>query len=319
MCAWWMAAATTSLAVMAWSGSTLAAEDDSGSTSMGPPTSSYAGLAPASQGLSWQGRLTYAAGPSAHAAQIADANVTAGALNSVSMFPTVSSFHAWGPTLGRWSFGSQMTLPEDVPSTPASVEAASWTAHQQVGDIGGGDVAFAPVVASYHINQTDRLAFSMGVSAPTVSLQHGRYVYAGANVWAVSPKVAYTKVLSSSDVESSTIVAVGTFSRKSVENYQNGAVGRIEAVVMERNPNGWGFGGVAAAIQQLYTNPNTMAGRSQNYSNMGGLAMGVGPQVSWSTHWLGSNVDLQYRWIYEFSAPNGHADQPMLLSATLHL
>jgi hypothetical protein len=314
-----MTAATTSLAVMAWSGSTLAAEDADGSSLSGPPMSSYAGLTSSSQGLAWQTRSAYAAGPSTQASQLADASLTSAALNSASMFPSVSSFRAWGPTLGRWSFGSQMTVPEGVPSVPADAAAASWTAHQQVGDIGGGNVAFAPVVASYHINQTDRLAFSMGVSAPTMSFQHGRYVYAGANVWTVTPKVAYTKVLSSSGVESSTIVAVGTFSRKSVEDYQNGAVGRIEAVVMERNPNGWGFGGVAAAIQQQYTNPTTMAGRSPNYSNMGGLAMGVGPQVSFSTRWLGSNVELQYRWIYEFSAPNGHADQPMLLSATLHL
>jgi hypothetical protein len=282
---------------------------------MGPPISPYAGATAAP----WRSGAAYDVGTWDKTAQNADADATMAAFNSASMPVQASSFQSWGPAGGRWSFGSLVSVPSGAPSTPADVVATSWTAHQQVGDIGGGGVAFAPIVASYHISQTSRLAFSMGVSVPTVSLRGGRYVYNGANVWGITPKVAYTKVLSSSDVESSTIVAVGTFSRKSVQDYQNGAVGRVEAVVMEKNPNGWGFGGVAAMIQQIYNNPTTMPGRSPNYNNMGGLAMGVGPQVSWSTKWKGSNIDLQYRWIYEFSAPNGHADQPMLLSATLHL
>jgi hypothetical protein len=310
-----MIATTTSLAVLAWSGSAFATEGADGPSSVGSPISPYASAA----SPAWRSNAAYDVNAWGQTAQNADTTPEVAAFNATSMSPQLSSFQSWGHAWGGWSFGSLVAVPNGVTSTPADAVATSWTAHQQVGDIGGGGVALSPIVASYRINQTSRLAFSMGVSVPTVSLRGGRYVYNGANVWGVTPKVAYTKVLSSPDAEASTIVAVGTFSRKSVENYQNGAVGRIEAVVMEKNPNGWGFGGVAAAIQQVYNDPTAMPGRSPNYNNMGGLAMGVGPQVSWSTKWMGSSIDLQYRWIYEFSAPNGHADQPMLLSATLHL
>jgi hypothetical protein len=32
---------------------------------------------------------------------------------------------------------------------------------------------------------------------------------------------------------------------------------------------------------------------------------------------MGSNIELRSRWIYEFRGPNGHTDQPIMLTATL--
>lgn len=225
----------------------------------------------------------------------------------------------WASEPSHWSFsslGAHSYLATPLPymldaDLGASLPASDWAqAHA---------VTFVPLVATYRFSATDRIAFSLGVSIATSSRQNGARAASTLNVWSIAPKVAFTKVFAGTGVESSTVLAIGTFSRSAVANYQNGAVGRIETLLMQREPGGWSFGGVAAAIEQTNVPNSTLPGHMPNYNSVGGLAIGAGPQLNWSTRWQGSRIELQYRWIYEFRAPNGHYDQPMLLSATLHL
>jgi hypothetical protein len=227
--------------------------------------------------------------------------------------------HFWGLSRGGWSFASLIVQPYLVPTAPVMLGPASADAQAADGWGRPASVAFTPLVASYRINATDRIAFSLGVSATTNSYQGGTRSSNTLNVWSLVPKVAYTKEFAGADVESSTVLAVGTFSRDAVATYQNGAMGRIETLLMKREPGGWSFGGVAAAIEQSTIPIGILPGHMPGYNSVGGLAIGAGPQLNWSTHWQGSRVELQYRWIHEFRAPNGRTDQPMLLSATLHL
>lgn len=236
------------------------------------------------------------------------------------MIPAMSGSQIWARELGRWSFTSLVGT-SYLPN-PSAASQPNWAdgINPPNGSNGNLVAVVVPVIASYHISQTDRLTLSPGSIATAHGYQGWQRVHGSSDVWTFTPKIAYTRVITSADAESSTVYAVGVFSQKSVAIYQNAAVGRFEAVVMEQGSNGWGFGGVAAAIQQLNQEPPAyVLARSPDYSSNGGLALGAGPQVTWSTRWLGSNVELRYRWIYEFSAPNGHTEQPMMLSATLHL
>lgn len=303
MCTWWRIAATASSVALTWPGLTFAQQDDARRQADVARNETYAGFRAISQpaGDSWwfaQAIADHDGWQSVPTAHLGSPGFVADAL----VLP-------WGAPQGGWRFASLIdqsypvgrSVPViDGPYGPQAFMAAETT--------------IVPVAASYRISSAYRIAFSWGVISPTV-----RYGGNASSVWAMKPKVAYTRELSAENVDSSTIVAVGTFSREAVANYQNGAVGRVEALVMRHTTDGWGFGGVAAAIQPYNTMSTSLAGRPPNTADGGGYALGVGPQLNWSTRWMGSGVEFQYRWIHEFRAPNGHTDQPMLLSATLHL
>ncbi|RDI99074.1 hypothetical protein DVT68_11370 [Dyella solisilvae] len=228
-----------------------------------------------------------------------------------------SNLQLSGWSSGRWSFATIMAVPDVAPAAISGTVPTAWD-HQRWDGGDNFDVAVTPLVASYGISPYNHVSLSFGLNVPTNTGRYRRMLARSSTLWTVMPKLAYTQELSSSDRDSSTVVAVGSFSKTAVEGFQ-GTVGRIEAMVMQRNPSGWSYGGVAAAIQQPDTAETYMATRMYGTDSNSGMSLGVGPQISWSSHWLGSGVDFQYRWIYEFKAPNGHTDQPMLLSATVHL
>lgn len=296
MCAWWRMAATGASVALAWPGLAFAQQDAPRQADV----PSFQAIAPSADDASWfaQAGATQLGWPSVSIAQL-------GRLG----FGTTVAVHPWGSLQGRWRFAS---LVDPSYAVERSVSITDGRHAPQASVV--AETALVPVVASYRLGSAYRIAFSWGVIAPTAPRDGN-----ASGVWAMKPKVAYTRELSAESVDSSTVVAVGTFSRQAVANYQGGAVGRVEALLMRRTSEGWGFGGVAAALQPFNTTPTSLAGRPPNTTDGGGYALGVGPQLNWSTRWKGSGVDFQYRWIHEFRAPNGHTDQPMLLSATVHL
>ncbi|WP_201313238.1 hypothetical protein [Dyella sp. EPa41] len=262
---------------------------------------------------------SYAPASLSSASASTQATLAAMGVADARMFPNTGYLQVSSRTFGRWTFASAMAMPDTAPSPASMAAPAAWDMPRWSDVDDPTVVDFTPFAASYRISATDRIAVSMQMSMSNRQSRTARLIAASANIWTLTPKVAYTKVVPSSETDASTVVALGSFSRTAVAGYQNCAVGRIEALVMRRNASGWGYGGVAALIEQPYMDFNPAAGKPPGTDVNTGLAMGVGPQISWSSRWLGSGIEFQYRWIYEFRSPNGHTDQPMLLSATLHL
>lgn len=311
MCTWWRIAAT--LMVLAWPALACAQKDDAGRLEGDGAGYPYASVSQQTPGQALAAATSQAGADHASPPPV----MTAGWSGLFAAAP----IQQWGTSQGRWRFTSLIAESYAVGLPLLAVGRGSPGPAQTAGVVG---VVLAPLAASYQIGSSYRVSVSMGLIVPT---RRERGVHGDINasdVWAMKPKVAYTRVVSASNADSSVIVAVGSFSRQAVAYYQNGAVGRIEALVMQRSPNGWSYGGVAAALQPLNVSPMTPSAAgyqapNANTSGSGGYALGVGPQLNWSTRWRGTGVDFQYRLLYEFHSPTGHTDQPMLLSATLHL
>lgn len=310
MCTWWRIAAT--LMVLACPALASAQKDDAGRLEGDGAGYPYASL----QQIHGQA-LPPATNPTAPGYPSPPPIMAAGWSGLFAAVP----IQQWGSSQGRWhvtsliaeSYAAGLPLPALGSGSPGTAQTA--------GIVG---VVLAPLATSYQFGSSYRVSVSMGLIVPTRRERGMHGDISASDVWAMKPKVAYTRVVSASNADSSLIVAVGSFSRQAVAYYQNGAVGRIEALVMQRSPNGWSYGGVAAALQPLNVAPMTAAAAgyqapNANTSGSGGYALGVGPQLNWSTRWRGTGVDFQYRLLYEFHSPTGHTDQPMLLSATLHL
>ncbi|QNK03383.1 hypothetical protein [Dyella telluris] len=310
MCTWWRIAVT--LVVLAWPALVCAQKDDAGhheGDGVGYP---YASLPPV-PGQS----LPLATNPTAPDYPSPPPVMAAGWSGLFAATP----IQQWGSSQGHWHFTSLIAESYAVGLPLLAVGTGSPGSAQTAGVVG---VVLSPLTTSYQIGSSYRVSVSMGLIVPATRERGVHGDISASDVWAMKPKVAYTRVVSASNADSSVIVAVGSFSRQAVSYYQNGAVGRIEALVMQRAPNGWSYGGVAAALQPLNVSPMTSSAAgylppNANTSGNGGYALGVGPQLNWSTRWRGTGVDFQYRLLYEFHSPTGHTDQPMLLSATLHL
>jgi hypothetical protein len=240
----------------------------------------------------------------------------AAALNRTWMLPAMTSVQAGSQ--GSWTFASPASTSYVPDPASASNEAAIPGNDPVKRSYGSFAEASIPVVASYHLDQTKQVAFAIGVPTASRGTQNWRAANGGSDVWTSAPKVAYAMVIPASDQQSSTVVAVGAFARRPDAISQYGAVGRVETAVMRQSPNGWGFGGVAALMQGPDQDNGVLGGRPMNYNASSGSSLGLGPQVTWGTRWLGSKVDVQCRWLYESRGPTGHTEEPVLVTANLH-
>lgn len=241
----------------------------------------------------------------------------------------VAPFRAHGGQTGR-PLRSRPYTPSRLPA-PALAGSALAAAYRSgrspaaaQGDPAGPQgrhlaIALLPVTASYRVTRADRLAVPYGMPPPDAGHVNWHRDYAGPSLWTLTPKLAFAQMIPSADPQSNTIVRVNVFSAHSNLMYVNTATGRIEAMLMRQTPNGWGFGGVAAAIEQFSQSPGSLSNRTPYPQSNDGMGLGVGPQVTWGTQWLGRNVQFGYRWIHELHGPGGRTIQPMLLSATLRL
>jgi hypothetical protein len=180
-------------------------------------------------------------------------------------------------------------------------------------------IALMPVTASYRVTRADHPSVPYGIPQNDTGHANWHHDYDDPGFWTLTPKLGFAQMVPSADPQSSTVVSVNVFSAHSNLMYVNTATGRIEALLMRQTPNGWGFGGVAAAIEQFSQDPGSFSNRTPYPQSNNGMGLGVGPQVTWGTHWLGGNVQFGYRWIHELHGPGGRTIQPMLLSATVRL
>jgi hypothetical protein len=58
-----------------------------------------------------------------------------------------------------------------------------------------------PIIASYHISQTDHLAFNFTIWAPTEEYDPNRLANLSTNTWTFIPGVAYTKIFPKPNIE----------------------------------------------------------------------------------------------------------------------
>ena len=314
MCPLFRTAAAVSLALI-WSGPLLAGDGGSDRSTAGLPIEAYARLTPAGGTAGANG--SYDSGyPGAAFSMQDDPGATA--LSRTWMFPAMTSARVGSQGQGSWTFASPASasyVPDPITASNETTASANDPTRPSYGSFAP---SFVPVFASYRLGQTKQVAFALGIPTASRGTQNWRAANGGSDVWTSAPKVAYAMVIPASDQQSSTVVAVGAFARRPDAISQYGAVGRVETAVMRQNLSGWGFGGVAALMQAPDQDSGGLGGRPMNYNASSGSSLGLGPQVSWGTRWLGSKVDVQCRWLYEPRGPTGHTEEPVLVTANLH-
>jgi hypothetical protein len=293
-----------------------ATEGGLGRSLTGVNAASYAGIVPPESGWAWQFGAIYYDGQIGGSRAVPIGGDLALNLHAYVTFPSVTGLYIWNTGPGAWNFASAFSVPYNISSINAlvSIGGADVRKSDSVSDF--FDLAFVPIIASHHFSQTEHMALSLQVFAPTASYDVGTLANAGLGIWTFSPTVSFTKIFAPANVEFTTVAAVDFSSRHDETDYKNAPVFRLDGLLLKRFANGWGIGAAGGWIEQIGDDEGSLPDRLDGFR---GRALGIGPVVSWGKKWEGGSLELQLRWIDEFDVEHRIKGQPTMLTMSLQL
>jgi hypothetical protein len=306
---------TVVLQFLSFASSAFAVEGGLGRPISGATINPYAGLVPPAPGFAvGVTEAYYDASISGGTTVPIGINLTLG-VDMKASFTPITILYIW-PTPGKeWNFASALSIPLAYVEAKADVTLGPLTGQVKDHDFGLFDLVIVPFIASYHISQTDHLAFNFTVWAPTGEYDPKRLANLSTNTWTFIPGVAYTKILPKADVEISATWGVQFDTENTATHYQNGVLSDLEGTIIKRFKSEFGIGVIGSWIQQLNDDGGPMA---DSLNGFVGHAFGVGPILTYTTK-LGkkSNLDFNARWVHEFENSKRPEGDLFQLSATL--
>ncbi|GAA5121294.1 transporter [Luteolibacter yonseiensis] len=231
-------------------------------------------------------------------------------------FTDVSFTYIWDTHAGPWNFASALSLPITWLEVEADVAVGPETGVRKEDATGLFDLAFVPLFASYHINQTQHLGLSMTVWAPTGKYDSHDLANLSLNNWTFIPTVSYTHLWPEHGLEFSAAWGMQFYTENEDTDYQNGIVSDLEATLIKRLPEGLGIGIIGSWIEQVTDDDGDTADALNGFS---GHAFGIGPILTYSKKFGESQLDLNARWVHEFEVEKRVEGDLLALSASWKL
>jgi hypothetical protein len=272
----------------------------------------YAGVIPPEPGFAFATGETYYEGSIGTSRTVPIAGLLVANVDMKASFTPIALFYIWPTPTKEWNFASAVSFPLAWLEVTANL-SGPLPVRKTESTFGLFDLAFTPIVASYHFSQTDHLAFSFTFWAPTGSFEKGRLVNLSQNTWTFIPGVAYTKILPEDNIELTGIWQMEFDTEDHATHYQNGILSDLEVLAIKRFKNGLGIGFVESWIQQV----NDDGGAPAALNGFAGRAFGIGPIVTYSTKLGKSHLDFSARWIHDFGVSNRVAGDGFNFSASL--
>jgi hypothetical protein len=228
------------------------------------------------------------------------ANLTLG-IDMKASFTPFTFAHIWDTGTKRWNYASAVSL--SLAWVEAEADVSIGPIHGQVkdDDFGLFDIAMVPIQASYHFSETEHMALSLTVWAPTGEYDKNKLANLSLNNWTFVPTVAYTKLFPKQGFEFSGSWGVQFYTENPATDYKNGALSDFEFLAVRRSKGGGGFGVVGSWIDQLSDDEGDTADLLNGFS---GHAFGIGPIFTYSTKAGERHLDMNGRWVHEFDAEN---------------
>jgi hypothetical protein len=272
----------------------------------------YAGVVPPTDDWIFSISSIYYEGSLGKTRQIPIAGTVSAGLNYHVEYTLINAVKTWGITLGGWNFASSFGVPFQYTSASSFNGRLPNDSATQFADL-----FFTPVIAGYHLTQTDHIALSVQMYAPTGAYSTTRLANAGQNTWTFIPTVAYTKLLPSQNIELSANYGVNFYTPNNDTHYHNAPVSVLDLLALKRFTSGWGVGVVGGWIQQIGDDSGGIADLPA-IAGAHGHSVGIGPIVTWSGKLSNTPVSANLRWVNEFDVsdrPKGNAVE-LSVSAT---
>jgi hypothetical protein len=290
-----LAGAVASLA-LGVSVSSHATESGIGRPVTGMQIAPYAGIVPPTDDWIFSITSIYYEGSLGKTTSIPIAGTISGGLNYHISYNLINAVKTWGITAGGWNFASSFGIPVQYTSISSFHGRLPSDTETQFSDI-----FFTPVIAGYHLTQTDHVAFSVQMYAPTGAYSTTRLANAGLNTWTFVPTVAYTRLFPAQNIELSANYGVEFYTANGDTHYHNAPLSVLDLLAIKRFAGGWGVGLIGGWIQQL---GNDSGGLAQLTGGDSGHSLGIGPMLTWSGKLHATPVSASLRWVNEFDVSN---------------
>ena len=212
---------------------------------------SYAGVVPPTPGFNLAIAYAYYAGQIGGQRETPIGRSTAIGLDAQFDLLSFTGVYVWPTGEGRWNYATALAVPFAKVDVEADVRLGGLGLSTSDEDSGLFDMTFVPVIASRHFSQTRHLSLALYIYAPTGSYDPGKLANVSLNNWTFSPTVGYTQLAQGGTLEFTSLAAVDFYTQNDATDYRNGAVFRLDALLVKRTKSGWGFGAAGGWVQQL--------------------------------------------------------------------
>lgn len=217
-------------------------------------------------------------------------------------FTLATLLHVWNTGPGPWNFASSVTLPYMWQSSTASLGIGNRVGSVTQDASGLFDLTFTPLIAGYHFSQTEHIAFSLNIWAPTGKYDVGSLANVSLNNWTFIPTVAYTKILPTLGIEFDASAGVQFYTRNAATDYQNAPLFTLDVMALKRFSNGFGAGLIVGTVQQIGNDTGPTADRLDGFR---GYDVTVGPIVTYDTKISGKTpLSMSLRWVPTVASKN---------------
>ncbi|WP_458765665.1 SphA family protein [Cupriavidus basilensis] len=234
--------------------------------------------------------------------QGAIAGQTALDINGEVAFTLATIMKVWDTKTGAWNFASSFTLPYLWTKASATLTAGSLQGRREDTASGLFDIYFTPVIAGYHFSQTEHVALSLNIWAPTGSYNAKSLANTSLNNWTFIPQVAYTKILPGQGWQFDAVAGLQFYTRNSATNYQNAPLFTLDVMARKHFTKAFSAGLIVGTTQQIGNDSGPTADRLNGFR---GHDWAVGPVINYDTK-IGakSTLSLGLRWVPTVASKN---------------
>jgi hypothetical protein len=181
---------------------------------------------------------------------------------------------------------------------------------------GIGDVIFVPLTAGIHFSETNNLAISTMIFAPTGQFRPGNLSNLGMGEWTIMPNLAHTYLWEKRGLEFDNFVGFDIYSQNATTKYTSGTMFHWDGMVIQYLSKRVGFGVIGSNLTQITNDRGPVANVLHGFE---GRAWGVGPLALYVAKVEKPGVIVQLRWVNEFEVTNLLKGNMFMLGITLKL
>ncbi len=218
-------------------------------------------------------------------------------------FTLATVLKTWDTGPGKWNFASGMTLPYVWTQVNASVTGPRGNS-AGTSDRASNlfDLYFTPIVAGYHFSETQHIALSLNIWAPTGRYNASNLANPSLNNWTFIPQVAYTGIFPESHWQVDAVSSLQIYTPNRDTDYHNAPLFGTDVMARRMFGNGVGVGMIVGTILQLGNDRGDTANRLNGFK---GHDLALGPILTYDRK-LASNRSLamSLRWVPTVASTN---------------
>jgi hypothetical protein len=214
------------------------------------------------------------------------------------------------------SFSSAILAPVNWVGVTGSAQLNDLTRTRENANAGLADVIFTPLTVGIHFSDTNNLAISTMIFAPTGAYRLGNLSNLGMNEWTISPNVAHTLLWEKRGLELDNYIGFDIYGQNQTTRYTSGTVFHWDGMLVQYLSKRFGFGAIVSNLTQINKDTGPLANVLHGFQ---GGAWGAGPMVLWVVKAENPGMTLQFRWVPEFAVTNLLKGNTLLLGLTLKL